>query len=172
MCIHTHVYLVSLGRLRGSVPLPWFKLLLWGISFSFPFDLPGWKSIFGTSQDSPMCVHASFSPNGYYHRGLLESLPFDFQGASCACHREGLLIARTRNMWFGQGPSSTLNCPAVLVLELLSMGNDSPITLLGLGVSGHLPPASVFAGDAVAPTEGPVLVSDTDLCLGGTCMCE
>lgn len=119
-----------------------------------------------------MCVHASFSPNGYYHRGLLESLPFDFQGASCACHREGLLIARMRNMWFGQGPSSTLNCPAVLVLELLSMGNDSPITLLGLGVSGHLPPASVFAGDAVAPTEGPVLVSDTDLCLGGTCMCE
>lgn len=59
-----------------------------------------------------------------------------------------------RNMCFGQGRSPTLNCPAIVVLELLSMGNESPITLLGLGVRGRLPPASVFAGFAVAPTEG------------------
>ena len=79
-----------------------------------------------------------------------------------------------RNMWFGQGPSSTFNPPhpAILVLELLSMGTESPITLLGLGMSGRLPPASVFAGFAVAPTEGPALVSDTDVYLGGMCMCE
>lgn len=112
------------------------------------------------------CVHASFSQNRDYHRALLGSLPFDFQGAYCAC----LLISRKRNMWFGQEPSSTLNCPAVLVLEFLSMGNGSPVTLLGLGVREHLPPASVFAGYAVAPTEGPVLVSDNDVHLGDMCM--
>lgn len=159
-----------MGRLKGSVPLQWFKLLLWGISSSFPFDLPGPKPIFAASQTSPMCVHASLSRNRDCHRALLGSLPFDFQGAYCACHHGGLLISRMRNMWFGQEPSSTLNCPAALILEFLSMANGSPVTLLGLEVRGHLPPASVFAGYAVAPSKGPVLVSDNDVHLGEMCM--
>lgn len=50
------------------------------------------------------------------------------------------------------------------------MGSGSPVTLLALGVRGHLPPASVFAGYAIAPTEGPVLVSDNAMYLGEMCM--
>ena len=40
-----------------------FELLLWGISSSFPladhFDLLGSQPIFRSSQDPPMCAHAS-----------------------------------------------------------------------------------------------------------------
>ena len=32
-------------------------------------------------------------------------------------------------MWSGQGPASSLNCPAILLLEFQSIGNESPITL-------------------------------------------
>ena len=32
-----------------------------------------------------------------------------------------------RNMWSVQGPASSLNCPAILVLEFWSMDNESPI---------------------------------------------
>ena len=41
-----------------------------------------------------------------------------------------------RNMWSGQGPVSSLNCPAVHLLELWSKGNESPIALPWEG--GHL----------------------------------
>ena len=38
-------------------------------------------------------------------------------------------------MWSGQGPASCLNCPANLILEFQSVGNESPIALpcQGLG---------------------------------------
>ena len=32
-------------------------------------------------------------------------------------------------MWSVQGPASSLNCPAILVLEFLSIENESPIAL-------------------------------------------
>lgn len=41
----------------------------------------------------------------------------------------GLLALRTRNMWSGQDSASSLNCPASLILEFQSIGNESPITL-------------------------------------------
>ena len=45
--------------------------LIWGIFSSFPlanhFDLPGSQFIFGISQDSSMCAHASLSQDGFYH---------------------------------------------------------------------------------------------------------
>ena len=56
-----------MGRLRERVAHSWqFKSLMCGISFRFPlashFDLSGSLSIFGVSQDPPMCVHASLEP--------------------------------------------------------------------------------------------------------------
>ena len=52
-----------MGRLRERVTPAWqFESLIWGISSRFPlanhFGLPGSKSIFGVSQDFPMCVRA------------------------------------------------------------------------------------------------------------------
>lgn len=129
----------------------WLKVHIWYI--------PGFS----------MCVHASLAKNGY-HRGLLESLPFDFQGASCVCCRKVSWLLEWEICGLGKVHPPPL---IVLLFSLWSFcpwGNDSPITLLGLGVSGYLLPASVFAGHAVAPTEEPVLVSDTDSCLGGTCV--
>ena len=52
------------------------------------------------------------------------------------CGWGGLLTSRMRNMWSEQGPASSLNCPASLVLELQSPGNESPIAFpWGLGES-------------------------------------
>ena len=45
------------------------------------------------------------------------------------CVQGDLLTLGTRNMWFGQGPASSLNCPVILVLEFQSIGNASPIVL-------------------------------------------
>ena len=50
----------------------------------------------------------------------------------------------TRDMWSVQGPASSLNCPAVLVLEFQSIENKSDGFSLG-GWLGHLPPASSFS---------------------------
>ena len=36
-------------------------------------------------------------------------------------------------MWSGQGPVSSLNCSAILVLEFLSTGDESPIALPWVG---------------------------------------
>ena len=41
----------------------------------------------------------------------------------------GLPTLRMRNMWSAKGPASSLNCPAILVLELWFKGNKSPVTL-------------------------------------------
>ena len=55
---------------------PWrqSELLLRGISSGFPltshFDLPGSQSIFGDSQDPPICVDTSLSQDGFYRKGI------------------------------------------------------------------------------------------------------
>ena len=127
-----------------------FESLIWGISSGFPltnhFDLPGSQSIFGISQDSSMCAHASFSLDGFYWRGLwlecpLASLPLWPPGVFLhMCGQGGLQTLRIRNMWSGQGPASSLNCPAVLVLQFQSTGwNKSPVIYLGKGPIYLLP---------------------------------
>ena len=62
--------------------------------------------------------------------GRLTSLPFDLQGYFLyMCIWLGLLTLRMRNTWSrlsGQGPSSSLECPAVLILENQSRRNESP----------------------------------------------
>ena len=42
------------------------------------------------------------------------------------CGWGGLLVLGMRDMWSGKGPASSLNCPAILVLEFQSIGNESP----------------------------------------------
>ena len=94
------------------------ELLLWGISSWFSlanhFNLPGSQSIYGISQDPPMCAHAFLSQDGFYQRGLwvehpLTSLPFDLQGAFLhVCDLGHLLTSGIRNMWSEQGPASSL----------------------------------------------------------------
>ena len=45
------------------------------------------------------------------------------------CGWGGLLALQTRNTWSSQGPAFSLTCPAILVLEFQSTGNESPIAL-------------------------------------------
>ena len=67
--------------------------------------------------------------------------PLDLQGAFLRTSGQGgLLTSGMRNMWSEEGPASSLNCPAILVLEFWPSGNESPIALLGVT---PVPPASV-----------------------------
>ena len=101
------------------------ELLLWGISSKFPlddhFDLPVLQSIIAVSQGLPMYAHTTLSQHGFYWKGLwlerpLTSTPFGLQGAFLRmCGRQGLLTWRMRTIWSGQGPATSLNCPAILV---------------------------------------------------------
>ena len=86
-----------------------FKSLIWDISSMLPltnhFDLLGSVSIFGVSQDLPMCAGASLSQDGFCRRGLWvvsvswHHSPLDLQGAFLRmCSRGGLLTLRMRNM--------------------------------------------------------------------------
>ena len=45
------------------------------------------------------------------------------------CDQEGLRTLGMRDMWSGQGPAFSLNCPARLVLEFWSIGNEFPVAL-------------------------------------------
>ena len=131
-----------------------FELLLWDISSNVPLanhsDLPGSQSIFGISQDPPMYASVSLSQDGSYRKGIwytLTWLPFGILGAFSA----HVQLRRspefgTRSMWSVQGPASSLNCPAVLVLKLRSTENKSLTALPWVGGWGicilpHLFPA-------------------------------
>ena len=86
------------------------------------FTVPMWLS-----QDPPMCAHTSLSQYGFYWKGIciehpLTLLPFGLQEAYLhMCGQGGLLTSRTRNMWSGQGPASSL--------RVLVHSNESPIAL-------------------------------------------
>ena len=102
------------------------------------FNLPGSQTIFGISQDPPMCVNTSLSQGGFYRKGIwvehplaslplaslpLAPLPLNLQGTFlCMCGEGGFLTWRMRNMWSGQGPVSSLNCLAILFLEFCPQG--------------------------------------------------
>ena len=45
------------------------------------------------------------------------------------CDWGGPLTSGMRDMWSGQGPASSLDCPAALILEFLSKQNESPTAL-------------------------------------------
>ena len=108
--------------------------------------------ILGVSQDPSMCVHTPLWPSRslpahvwsgrspdfrnekcVLWAGLnvgLASFPFDLQGAFLrVCGQGGLLTSGMKSVWSGQGPASSLNCPASLLLEFQSIGNKSPVAL-------------------------------------------
>lgn len=80
-------------------------------------------------------MHTSLSQDGFYHRGIwvehpMTSLPFDLPGAFLSvCGQGGLLTSGVRDLWPGQGPASSFNCPAILILEFRFTGNESLIAL-------------------------------------------
>ena len=47
----------------------------------------------------------------------------------CMCGGGSLLTSKVRNMWSEQGLAIFLNCPAILILEFLSMRNEFPTAL-------------------------------------------
>ena len=98
-------------------PLWQFEFLLWNISSWYSlanhFDLPGSQSIYGISQNPPMCAHPFLSQDGFYQRGLwvehpLTSLPFPRSLSTRVCDWGHLLTSGIRNMWSEQGPASSL----------------------------------------------------------------
>ena len=148
------------GRLREESRSCWvtpswqFELLWWSISSRFPlanhYDLPGSQSIFGASQDPFLCTHVSLSQDGFYHKGLWVENPLPWllwlaRSLFCESLVEG--VSRLWNEKSVQGSASSLNCPAILVLEFLSIENESPIALPW---GTHLPPASNLTSWATA----------------------
>ena len=124
-----------------------YGAFLLGFLLAIHFDLTGLQSMFDIFKVSPMCVQACLSQDRIYWRGLwitwhkLTSIAFDLQEAFlCMCGWGGLLTSKMRNMWSGQGPAFFLNCPAILILEFHSTGNEFP-TALPWGA--HLPASSV-----------------------------
>ena len=100
---------VWIGTQIGSgsfVPLGWFKSLTWGQFFWFPLAIhlafSGSESIFGLTQGSGLCACASFSQDGFQHKGFwgvnktyyyLVSPPFSDPWGTFLhmCNLEGLL---------------------------------------------------------------------------------
>ena len=132
-----------IGELRGKERVPESHILesVW-ITFMghfFPeftlashFDLPG--STFGVSQEPPVWVHTSLSRDDAVCRGLWVARP------------SALLILTSKEpsayVWSGRspdsenkkyvvwaGPSPLSECPAVLILEFRSAGNEPLIAL-------------------------------------------
>ena len=56
--------------LEGAMPLWWLESVLWDISSGFPLPshlaLSGSESLFGMSQDPPMCTCASLNQYGFH----------------------------------------------------------------------------------------------------------
>ena len=83
-----------------------------------------------------MCVHASLSQDGFYHKGIWVKHPLDITphlasrdlSAHAWCRR-GIQTSGMRNMWTGQGPDSSLSFPSILILEFQSVGSEFPIAL-------------------------------------------
>ena len=130
-----------------------FELVLWDISFGFPlanhYNLPGSQSIFGPSQDPPMCVHAFLSQGGFYQKGVwVRNIPWHDSPLTSKkpflhkCGWGGLLTLRNEICGLGRAQPPPL--VVLLFLEFQSIGNESPIALLWEEGAGraHLPSAS------------------------------
>ena len=101
-----------------------------------------------------MCARTSLSQDGFHRRGLwvvgityYGVAPPPFLTSKELPSREGLLDFKNEKyvvsyLLSGQGAASSLNCPAILVLENQSTGNESPIAYPGWGGT-HLPPTSM-----------------------------
>ena len=101
-------------------------------------DLPSAGSIFGSSQDSLMCVRISLSQDGFHPRGITPLLM-----SKELPNGEGFLDFKYEKyvvpyLLSGQGPASPLDCPATDISEFLSTGNELKLLSLGRveGVGG------------------------------------
>ena len=131
------------GRLRERVTPSWqFESLLWDIFSRFPlahhFDLPGSKSVFGISQDLPMCACASLSQDVFCWRGLWVDLAalsltplLTSKEPFCACVVrevswlwEWEICGLLSSIWAGPTLLSQLSCYSHLISEYWSRGNQ------------------------------------------------
>ena len=110
-----HFFWVSFGQ---SLWFAWFTIHIWYIS---------------ESSHVYTCI---VNQSGYYYKGIwVGNIPSHNSPVAskepfmCMCCQGGLLTLGMRGMWSGQGPASCLNCPANLILEFQSVGNESPIAL-------------------------------------------
>ena len=125
-----------------------------GISSGLPLashsDLPGSQSIYGASQDPPMCVNTSLSQDGSYCKGLwvehpLTWLSFGFQGtfsAPCVVGEVSWL-----REWEICGLCRVQPPPLIALLFLSWSFGQWTMNLQLLfprGGRGHLPPTSGF----------------------------
>ena len=96
---------------------------------------------FSISQGPSLCVCASLSQDRFQRRDLWV-VDITYYGES----REVSLTSRMRNMWsfisyLGRAQASSLDCPAIDILEFLSTGNEFQLFTLG---GTHLSPASLW----------------------------
>ena len=130
---------IDTGWTQRLTPSWQFKSLIWGISSGFPlanhFDLPGSESVFGIPQDPPnVCAKMDSTQEGYGQFGVTPLLT-----SKDLSSWEDLLDFENENyvvsyLLSGQGPASSLNCPAILILEYRSTGIESPIAYPGRGI--------------------------------------
>ena len=117
-------------KAKGPGPLSLTTGLVARISQQRPSSICGWKSkpLFKALQAEATRDHCDPKdcslPVSSIH-GILQGRILEW-AFLCMCGWGGLLIWGTRDMWSGQGPTSSLNCPAILVSEFQSIGNEPP----------------------------------------------
>ena len=135
-----------MGRLRGRVPELYPRGSLnyfYGVYllvFLWPIILICLVHISYISGSFHICAGISWSRWTLLQRPMgrpsLGITPHDLQGAFlCMCGQTGPL--KMSDMWSGQGPASSLNCPVTFFLEFQSTWSGFPMGPTG----AHLPPA-------------------------------
>ena len=82
------------------------------------------------------------------------------------CGWGGLLTLQMRNMWSGQGLASSLDHPALDILEFWSTGNESPVTLpCGVGSVYLLPQEGRVQGSEEARSSRSMEVKCVCVCV-------
>ena len=131
-------------------PLWKFELLLRGSSSWFPgfplasdFDLSDSQSIFGVSQDPPLCAHASLSQDGLYKKGTwVENIPWHNSSLTSKepfLHLSGqevLLTVKIRSMYLGRTQPPPLIVPLCLSWSFSPHGLNLQLPYPGAGGGG------------------------------------
>ena len=104
------------------------------------------RHILGHVEDGKLLLEEIYRfDNGYIEKN--GHFYWDTDSLFCKHLVGGSLAFGMRNTWYVQASASSLNCPAILVLEFLSIENESPIAL---SWGAHLPPASNLTSWAAA----------------------
>ena len=138
VCVDRHTGGLKENR---TLVVVWITLMgrFFQVSLANHLALPGSKSVFGVSQDPPIYASASLSRDGFQRRGLWVDLTsFPIWPPRRFVVRKVSLTSRRRSqedpaLLPGQGPASSLCCPAVDTLEFLPPGNELQLLTLGGG---------------------------------------